>query len=379
MRYVVDALKVCFVGTYPPTRCGLATFTQSLMGAMTPPGTTRTAGVVRVLETPEPPRSQEVVAEWLATDPATRDRALAVMRGYDVAILQHEYGIYPGADGQDVVGFLRECPIPAVVVLHTVLVDPTPHQRKVLEQVMELADVVVVPTHAARARLLAVHEVLPERVVVVPHGAVSNIGPAVERSAEPRILTWGLIGPGKGLEYGIEAMRYLQDLDPEPVYTIAGGTHPKVKARDGERYRDGLMKQASDLGVSDSVVFEDSYLDPDALRALARGADVILLPYESREQICSGVLVEAISSGTPVVATAFPHAVELLSSACGIVVPHNEPEAMARAIRRLLTDDALATSMREQACREAARLTWPSVGRQYTALIHRVLAEWDAA
>jgi glycosyltransferase involved in cell wall biosynthesis len=375
----MDALKVCFVGTYPPTRCGLATFTQSLMQAMTPPGTTRTAGVVRVLEAPEPPRGTEVVAEWIASDPASRDRALAAMRTYDVAILQHEYGIYPGADGEDVVGFLRACPIPAVVVLHTVLVEPTLHQRKVLDQVMELADAVVVPTHAARARLLAVHDVLPERVMVVPHGAVSNVGPAVEKAAEPMILTWGLIGPGKGLEYGIEAMRYLQDLETNPVYTIAGGTHPKVKAREGESYRDGLMKQASDLGVSDSVVFEDRYLDPTALRALARAADVILLPYESREQICSGVLVEAISSGTPVVATAFPHAVELLSSACGIVVPHQDPEAMARAIRRLLTDDALAGSMQEQARREAARHTWSSVGRQYTALIHRAIAEREAA
>jgi glycosyltransferase involved in cell wall biosynthesis len=174
-------------------------------------------------------------------------------------------------------------------------------------------------------------------------------------------------------------MRHLQDLDPGPVYTIAGGTHPKVRAREGERYRDDLKKQASDLGVSESVVFEDGYLDPDDIRAMARAADVILLPYESREQICSGVLVEAISSGTPVVATAFPHAVELLSSACGIVVPHAEPEAMARAIGRLLTDDALAVSMREQARREAARLTWTSVARTYAELVLRIQEERDAA
>ena len=131
------------------------------------------------------------------------------------------------------------------------------------------------------------------------------------------MLTWGLIGPGKGLEYGIEAMRHLRDLEPAPVYLIAGETHPKVLARDGERYREGLMKQAADLGIGDNVVFEDTYLDGPSLRALARSADIILLPYESRQQICSGVLVEAVSTGKPVVATAFPHAVELLSSACG--------------------------------------------------------------
>jgi polysaccharide biosynthesis protein PslF len=375
----VDTVKVCFVGTYPPTRCGLATFTQSLLHAMVDSEVTRSPGVIRVLETPEPPRYDEVVAEWVATDPASRDRSLATMRNYDVAIVQHEYGIYPGDDGEDVIGFLRACPIPAVVVLHTVLVEPTPHQHRVLDQVMELAEIVVVPTHAARARLLATHDVLPERTAVIPHGAVPNVHPVEEHVGDPRILTWGLIGPGKGLEYGIEAMRYLQDLDPEPIYTIAGGTHPKVRAREGERYRDDLKKQASDLGVSESVAFEDGYLDPDDIRAMARAADVILLPYESREQICSGVLVEAVSSGTPVVATAFPHAVELLSSACGIVVPHGEPEAMARAIRRLLTDDALSASMRAQARREAERLTWSSVGRTYGDLIMRTLREQDAA
>ena len=115
------------------------------------------------------------------------------------------------------------------------------------------------------------------------------------------------------------------------------------------------------------------------MRALARSADIILLPYESREQICSGVLVEAVSTGKPVVATAFPHAVELLSSACGIVVPHQDPKAIARAIRRLLTDPELAGSMRTQARREAEQLTWPAVGRTYLKLINRILVEREAA
>jgi glycosyltransferase involved in cell wall biosynthesis len=375
----MDPLKICFVGTYPPTRCGLATFTQSLMDAIVSPRSGRTAGVVRVMEGPEPPRFDEVVAEWVATEPATRQRAMDALRGFDVAVLQHEYGIYPGPDGEDVVGFMRACPVPIVTVLHTVLSDPTPHQRTVLEQVMELSEIVVVPTRAARSRLLTAHDVAPDRVAVIPHGAVPNVGPTSISHTEPVVLTWGLLGPGKGLEYGIEAMRHLRDLEPMPVYVIAGETHPKVLAREGERYREGLMKQAADMGIGDHVVFEDKYLDGPSLRALARSADIILLPYESREQICSGVLVEAVSTGRPVVATAFPHAVELLSSACGIVVPHDEPRAVAHALRRLITDPALAESMRGQARREAERLAWPAVGRAYLELLHRVMAEWEAA
>jgi len=149
--------------------------------------------------------------------------------------------------------------------------------------------------------------------------------------------------------------------------------------RQGESYRDGLRKQAADGGVSDRIIFEDQYLDKASLRSLIRSADVVLLPYGSREQISSGVLVEAVAAGKPVVATAFPHAIEQLSSACGIVVPHEDPEAIARALRRLLTDPALAGSMRDQAERESERLAWPAVGREYLRLAHRVLADAEAA
>jgi len=368
------------VSTYPPTHCGLATFTNSLRDAMTSTGIVGNAGVIRVVEELEPPRRPEVTAEWFWGDRASRDAALAAMGAYDVAIVQHEYGIFPGDDGQEIVGFLRASPIPTVVVLHTVLSDPTPHQRLVIEQVMEAADLLVTQTDAARRRLIDVHALTPDRIAVVPHGAPLNIdGSRILRRSEPVVLTWGLIGPGKGLEYGIEAMRYLDDLQPAPVYVIGGQTHPKVAHRYGERYRDGLLKQAVDDGVADRVVFEDRYLDAGSLRALVRSADVVLLPYESREQISSGVLVEAIAAGKPVVATAFPHAIEQLSSACGIVVPHEDPEAIARALRRLLTDERLATSMREQAQLEAERLAWPAIGAEYERLIRRVLAEREAA
>jgi glycosyltransferase involved in cell wall biosynthesis len=372
----MDPLDICFVGTYPPTHCGLATFGASLRDAIQPPR----SGVIRVLEEPEPPNRPEVTAEWYMGDRLSRNAALAEMREYDIAILQHEYGIYGGDDGEEVVGFVRASPIPVIAVLHTVLSDPSPHQRLVLEELMEAADVLVTMTDAARRRLISVHDVSPDRVIVVAHGAPPNIeGPRIIHRPEPVVLTWGLIGPGKGLEYGVESMRHLADLNPAPVYVIAGQTHPKVRLRQGERYRDALRKQAADEGVSDRVVFEDRYLDTPSLRALIRSADVVLLPYESREQISSGVLVEAISAGKPVVATAFPHAIEQLSSACGIVVPHEDPVSIAKALRRLLTDDALADSMRDQAVLEAKQLAWPEIGREYVRLAQRVLAEREDA
>ena len=241
----MDPLGICFVGTYPPTHCGLATFGANLRNAMEP----SSSGVIRVLEEPEPPNQPEVVAEWYWGDRVARNAALAEMKAYDIAILQHEYGIYGGEDGEDVVGFVRASPIPVIVVLHTVLSDPSPHQRLVLEELMEAADVLVTMTDAARRRLIAVHDVSPDRVAVISHGAPPNIeGPRIIHRAEPVVLTWGLIGPGKGLEYGVESMAYLSDLDPAPVYVIAGQTHPKVLLRQGERYRDGLRRLAAEQG-----------------------------------------------------------------------------------------------------------------------------------
>jgi len=354
----------------------VANFGASLREAIKPAA----GGVIRVLEDPEPSGRPEVVAQWLTGDRASRHEALEALRAFDVAIVQHEYGIYGDDDGSEIVGFLRRSPTPTIVVLHTVLSAPTSHQRLVIEQVMEAADLLVTMTQAARRRLVEVHGIEPDRVAVVPHGASPNLdGERILDGPDPVVLTWGLLGPSKGIEYGIEAMRMLRDLQPSPVYVVAGRTHPKVRTRYGERYRDGLRKQAADEGVGDRVVFEDRYLDEAPLRSLIRSADVVLLPYRSREQISSGVLVEAIAAGKPVVATAFPHAVEQLASACGIVVPHEDPQAIALAVRRLLSDEALARSMRDQARREAGRLAWSSVGRAYVRLAYRVMAARAAA
>ncbi len=371
----MDPLNVCFVGTYPPTRCGLATFTRSLIEGITAGDARVSPGVIRVVDGPAPPRLPEVVADWSFAHRGSRADALAKVRHFDVAVMQHEYGIYPGRDGGDVVDFLRASPVPVITVLHTVLSEPRAHQRRVLQRVLELSEVVVVPTRAARSRLLLVHETHPDRVVVIPHGAVPNFSASRRSRPEPTVLTWGLIGPGKGLEHGIAAMAGLADLEAPPVYVVAGQTHPKVAARIGERYREQLEKRAAALGLVERTIFEDRYLDGPSLRALVRSADVILLPYGSREQVCSGVLVEAVAAGKPVVATAFPHAVELLASACGIVVPHEDPEAIARALRRLLTDRDLAASMGNQAREEARRLDWRSIGRAYLRLIERVLTQ----
>jgi glycosyltransferase involved in cell wall biosynthesis len=191
-------------------------------------------------------------------------------------------------------------------------------------------------------------------------------------------LTWGLLGPGKGIERVIEAMGSLHDLRGRPRYLIAGRTHPKVLAADGEAYRDARTEQARRTGVSESVFFDADYRDVSSLTALVRSAAVVVLPYDSTDQVTSGVLVDAIASGRPVVATAFPHAVELLGSGAGIVVGHDDPYALASALRRLLTEPRLAGSMAAEARRLAPKMAWPVVANAYLGLAHRLLAERPA-
>lgn len=232
------------------------------------------------------------------------------------------------------------------------------------------AELVVVLSGTARTRLLELYDVTPERVAVVPHGAPPNPTAHVVRNPRrrPMILTWGLLGPGKGIEFAIDALAALRDLDPAPRYVVHGQTHPRVAAREGEAYLDSLRARARSLRVDDLVEFDDDYLDTESVLASIREADVVLLPYRSRDQVVSGVLVEAIASGKPVVATQFPHAVELLSAGSGILVPHDDASSIAAALRALLTDPCRAAAAAAVARRQAEPLLWENVGETYRRL-----------
>ena len=366
--------SVVLVGTYPPTACGLATFTSNLRAAIESPKEGWRADVVRLVEQPEGPRD-EVVDEWVVGDLSSLSRSLGTMARYDAVVLQHEYGLFGGPDGEEVLALVYALEVPLVAVLHTTLLEPNRNERKILDHVMQAASAIVVQSEAARQRLVAVHGVEPARVTVVPHGAAANFAPWKPPGPVPTVLTWGLLGPGKGIEHAIRAIATLRRRGREATYVVAGQTHPKVVSSFGEAYRHSLEVLAEDLGVAGSVYFDDAYRDWASLRALVRSADVVLLPYDSTDQVSSGVLVEAIASARPVVATRFPHATEVLSRGAGMTVPHGDPEAMADALANVLFEPGVARRMAASAEREAQALLWPAVGASYRRLIEEVLIE----
>jgi len=372
----VNARKVSigFVSTYPPTVCGLASYTASLVDAVASDrGTRYGLGVVDMGDGSARSSSPDVAYRHRTGDADSLRTAIEVLNTFDTVSIQHEFGIFGGRDGAEVLDLIAGLTVPTVVTFHTVLEHPSTHQGVIIDRLAHEADRVMVMSETASRRLVEVHGIDPKRIDVLPHGADPVFaGPSLVSGGRPLALTWGLIGPGKGLESAIGAFADLVDLDPAPRYLIAGATHPQVRQAAGETYRESLMALVRDHGLEGIVEFDDRYLERDALARIVRSADVVVLPYESIEQVTSGVLVEAIAASKPVVATRFPHAVELLSGGAGITVPHDDTTALGAALRRLLTDRAEMTAMGRQAQRLATDWYWPTVGRRFATMLSGV-------
>lgn len=367
--------RVGILSTYPPTLCGLATFSAALADGLRANGAA--VNVVRITDGP-PSGDVQVIGELTNGVPASVTACVELLNRSDVAVIQHEYGIYGGPDGEEVVDIIRGVQVPTIVVAHTVLKEPTPHQRWVLETIVAQADQVVVMTTAARQRLCQGYQVDDRKITTIPHGAIVAAKLHVKRAGRPMLLTWGLLGPGKGIERVIDAMATLRELPGRPRYLIAGRTHPKVLAADGDAYLDALRERANSRGVADSVIFDVGYRNAQALGALIQSAAAVVLPYDSTEQVTSGVLVDAIANGRPVVATAFPHAAELLGDGAGIVVPHGNTAALTTALHSVLTQPRMAGQMAARARLLAPTMAWPVVANDYLVLSQRLCSRMSA-
>ncbi len=367
------AIRFGVLSTYPTTQCGIATFTQALVTHLELGGAE--VGVVRLVDAPQRD-SAPVVDQLVIGARGSAAAAASVLNSYDVAMIQHEYGIFGGPDGADVLDVVARVHVPMIAVLHTVLTKPTRHQHEVLGELIKAMSAVVTMTETARQRLIQGWRVPPSKVSVITHGAVDNrIDLGLQATGgTPTILTWGLLGEGKGIEWALRAMPGLSTLHRPPIYRIVGETHPRVVEREGEAYRNRLISLTRSLNLTARVQFDGRYLDGDSLRRVVRSADIILLPYDSKDQVTSGVLTEAVAAGKPIVSTMFPHAVELLAGGAGLLVPQRDPAAIRDALRRVLTEPGLAASMSATSRSLANDLLWPTVADRYIALGRAVAA-----
>ncbi|MCE2736657.1 MAG: glycosyltransferase [Ilumatobacteraceae bacterium] len=317
--------------------------------------------------------SEEVVGILRSHSARSRIEVARLINSYDVLFLQHEFGIFGGTDGSEVLELLDDVHIPVVVTMHTVPLAPTASQRRVFEALARRADALVAMTNIAHDRCINTFSESISKVITIPHGATVPMGTALSPTKEISLLTWGLLGPGKGIEWVIDALAMVPELHDTVHYTVAGQTHPKIRANDGESYRNMLKRRAQLLGISSLVTFDDQYRSLDSLLKLVDQSTCVVLPYDSDDQITSGVLVDAVSAGRPVIATAFPHADELLASGAGIVVPHRDPVSLAQAIRRVAHDREELAHMAEATVPIAAEHRWSAVAARYVDLGVRVL------
>lgn len=363
---------LAILSTYPPTPCGLATFAASLTNGLSEIGI-RDVGVIRAAVDESRSDDMRVVAVLRPGSPSSRRAVARRVNGYECLLLQHEYGIFGGHDGEEILELLREIEVPVVTTLHTVPLKPTTSQRQILERIVDASSAVVTMTDTANFRLVDGYDVDPGKVNTIVHGAtVPRTLGAPLQSSGTTFLTWGLLGPGKGVEWVIDALAELAYRGLSARYVVAGRTHPRVLEREGEAYREMLIARAERLGVADSVFFDPSYRPLGSLLELISESTCVVLPYDSDDQITSGVLVDAIAAGRPVVATRFPHAEEILADGAGLLVSHGSAQELATAMEKVITDRGLVANMTMLAATMAPSYRWSSVAADYADLAARV-------
>jgi glycosyltransferase involved in cell wall biosynthesis len=294
---------------------------------------------------------------------------------YDVVALQHEYGIYGGDDGERTLDLLDELDVPVVSTLHTVRAQPSGNQRRILDAIVRSSARVVVLSRAAARLLVEVYGHDPGKVEVIPHGVPDlpfvepeAVKPFLGLAGRPTVLSFGLLGPGKGYELAINAMADVVPAVPAACYVILGATHPELLGREGEAYRSSLQGLVTDLGLGEHVRFVDSYVDLPTLGRWLQAADVFVTPYPGAEQVVSGTLAYALGTSKALVSTPYAYARELLADGRGRLVPFGDRAALGREIRDFLLDRPARDAARRLAYRHGRQMTWQAVGATYRRL-----------
>jgi glycosyltransferase involved in cell wall biosynthesis len=377
--------RIAFVGNYLPRECGIATFTTDLCTAVA-----AEYGEGRLFAIPvnDPDSSYEypeqVRLELTQEDIGSYERAADFLNynGNDLVCLQHEYGIYGGAAGRYILALLRRLNMPLVTTLHTVLREPDANQRIVLEEIAQLSDRLIVMSELAAQLLREVYAVPSGKIDVIPHGVpeMHFMDPNFFKDrfgteGKSVLLTFGLLSPNKGIENVIRALPAILARHPNVVYIVSGVTHPHLRKREGERYREELQALAEQLGVTSNLILNNRFVSAEELMEHVGAADIYITPYRHEAQVVSGTLAIALGAGKAIISTPYWHAKELLADKRGVIVPFDNPDAIAESVITLLENDAERHAMRKRAYLYSRGTTWPKTARAYMASFQRARFE----
>src|SRR5438552_5051878 len=372
---VTPLRRIAMIGNSLPRRCGIATFTTDLQRAITSSRPGLECSIVAMTDREQTYDYPASVALQIRDDSiAAYVPAAAVLTAgrFDVACLQHEFGIFGGAAGGHILELLSRLTMPVVTTLHTVLAKPTAAQRAVMDRIVEASAKIVVMANKGRELLRSVYRVPDEKIEVIAHGIPDF--PYVEPDAAKArlgfgdrsvILTFGLLSPSKGIEVMIDAMPSILKRRPDAVYVVLGATHPNLVRDQGEAYRESLMTRVRELGIEDHVVFLDQFVDQATLLEFISMCDVYVTPYLNEAQMTSGTLAYSFGLGKPVVSTPYWHALELLDDGRGVIVPFGNAAAIGKEIAQLLTDATRRQAMRERAYAMSRSMTWERTAERY--------------
>ncbi|MGI8535613.1 MAG: glycosyltransferase [Mycobacteriales bacterium] len=372
------------MGTAPPRRCGIATFTGDLRRALVQDAPDASAVQLAMTDACGGyDYGPEVVFEIQAAE--RKDYLTAAefidQSDVDVVCLQHEFGIFGGPAGHYVDDLLDHLKAPVVTTLHTVVGAPSSELRAATRRLADRSDVLVVLAERAVQLLEDGCGIDPSRVRVIPHGVPD--APEIEQDAAKEaigatgrtvLLTFGLLSPSKGVEVVIEVLPALVQEHPEVLYVVLGATHPHVLRDHGDVYRDSIEQRVRELGLQEHVLLVDRYVELDELCRYLSASDVYLTPYHGTDQIVSGTLAYAVGLGCAVVSTPYPYACELLAEGRGELVPFADSPALAASLTDLLHDDDRRADMRRLAREHGVSMTWPAVAQAYRALFAEVAA-----
>jgi glycosyltransferase involved in cell wall biosynthesis len=364
--------------------CGIATFTRDLRSGLSEAESPASVSVLAVGEMRSGQRfSREVLLRIDKEDIAAYRRAGQALNraGFDVVCVQHEFGIFGGPEGRAIVDLLEEVRCPTVVTLHTVEREFEPRYRRALMEVVAASDHLVVPSESGRRLLTGVYGIDERRVTVIHHGVpdvpftgTEQAKRALGFSDRQVLLTFGLLSSNKGIENVLDALPEVVEEHPDVLYVVLGATHPEIKRRFGEEYRESLQIRAEDLGLSKHVEFHDRYVDQPELVEYLSACDVYVTPYHSRQQIVSGTLAYAVGMGKAVISTPYPYARELLADRRGALVGYDDAPGIAKALRSWLDDPEERERVRRRAYAFGRQMTWPEVGRRHLETFDRLCA-----
>jgi glycosyltransferase involved in cell wall biosynthesis len=375
--------RVALVGTFVPRKCGIATFTNDVFEKLARyhPGITVD---VYALDDPESPLAYENIAGTIAyNDPEAYARAARRINesGIDAVWLQHEYGVFGGPDGEMVCDFVDRLAAPLILTPHTVLAEPGDRQRAILHHLIERASRIMVMSRHSCRLLKDMYGTPGEILEVIPHGAPDRPFGRAEAfkarmglSGKNVLMTFGLLGPGKGLERVIEALPGIVACHPDTVYRIVGATHPNLVAREGEAYRERLQALAAELGVAEHIQWENRFLDTEELLDQLEACDIYVTPYFNLQQSTSGTLSYAVALGKAVVSTPYLHARELLSGEAGILIQPDCAASVTDAVNLLLDNPDELTALQRRAYAKGRQTIWPRFADASAGLIESAVA-----